>query len=710
MRGLHSAKRSLLTLAMMVSACSDGGAPPAPLPGDDGDDERMDATVRDARVAEGGADGGEAGADGGEAGAGDASLSALGPLMKVLSPVSTEDPDSANVVVGASMKVICQALRNPAGELVNPGSVKVNLYEDGKSKVLITQVATSTTTAGVFEADVSLKDIPHGKVRVECVASDTSTTPLTAAVDITALYDKGPEITFLSPAGGYVAAGTDSGEDVRVRFKVAPRALGTSVDVGATVKSIAVTVGGKAIPAPSRSTTEDDVYSFGVDFNDTALFSVVPDTLNVRVNAETGRLTGTNAAVATLSVGVDSVGPVITVRAPARVGGLDPVVSGKVDVVLEVTDALAGVEPTSVELRIEKLEGGKQAYPTSLGTTAGQFVASFDTGSFPGLPSLAVTLVARDKVGIETQSNLSIDIDTVAPWISLDPYPVREIANVSGTDQCSGAFDPLGDAVNEGVPAVDPVSGLPAQGYRPRALIWDRPLTIAGVPNVRHAMINTSTARLYIQHNTDVPLLIDSDNDPNHECDRIELSTGNTDKAPVTLLLSPILPQGTAFPAGSWQGPNFVLDFDSAPSARSPSTNQPICTSISPTFPGPAPLTGTTVPQGNPNVMSRIIRHTATGALPVVYAYSPVAAANDPSLTGKYYPVPRAGWACLVAVAEDNARNFAFSEPMRVCTEYGGAAACGPVPPSLTCTDGCVIPERFKRSAAGMPSFLRYAL
>jgi hypothetical protein len=64
----------------------------------------------------------------------------------------------------------------------------------------------------------------------------------------------------------------------------------------------------------------------------------------------------------------------------------------------------------------------------------------------------------------------------------------------------------------------------------------------------------------------------------------------------------------------------------------------------------------------------------------------------------------------LVASAKDNAGNVGFSEPMRVCAQRMNYV-CDQIPPaSLTCTDGCSIPAKFRRDApSAMPRVLRYS-
>jgi hypothetical protein len=120
-------------------------------------------------------------------------------------------------------------------------------------------------------------------------------------------------------------------------------------------------------------------------------------------------------------------------------------------------------------------------------------------------------------------------------------------------------------------------------------------------------------------------------------------------------------------------------------------------------------ISGQCIPNtlGNDTTMTRIIRHSAPGNHPVVFADSP--APSGSRSTGTDYVSADPGWQCLVAAAKDNAGNFAFSAPLRVCLEFDGVTCDSTPPASLTCTDGCVIPAQFLRDAADrMPRLIHY--
>ena len=110
-------------------------------------------------------------------------------------------------------------------------------------------------------------------------------------------------------------------------------------------------------------------------------------------------------------------------------------------------------------------------------------------------------------------------------------------------DECSGAFDPLGDAVNEGV--------VIGNAYRVRALVWDRPLTTSNQTSTRYAMIDNATARLYIRHNANVPLLVDSGKgDPPDPPESTGSMVAPEARRPPSMLL-PVVDQAPAIPSSA---------------------------------------------------------------------------------------------------------------------------------------------------------------
>jgi hypothetical protein len=656
--------------ALLLCACTGGGgAPPAPVEDPDMDattSPRPDAGRNDGGNRDGGGDGAsEAGADSGGAEAGEAGALELGPLLELLEP----EPDS--VVTGSTVGVRCRAERNPDGELVNPSSVKVALYLDDEVTPFATQVARSTSEADVFNAEVSLAEAPHGAIRIECSADDVAQQKHHSNLSIDALVDRGPRITFLIPVeGSFVQADVSDGEDVRVRFKVEPQPLHAD-DPGAEIDEIDVAVGGKPFAAIEQSSTEEHVYSFGLDFGDKAMFTVVPDTLSVRVDARNAR-TPSAASSESIAVGVDGDGPTIVVRAPVGVGGAEPIVSGKVDVLLEIKDALAGVEPSTVEMTI-----GSRSYPVeSLGNNL--YASTFEIGEFPGTSDLTLNFIAYDKLAIQTTGSQGVRIDDQPPWLSLMPPLVRELVprTEPTPDECSGAFDPLGDAPNDGQTVF--------KAMRLRALAWDRARQVSGQGLLHYSMVDQTSVDLVVQHDTSVPLLINSRGVAGAPCDAVNLQPAGGN-APVVIELDPMLPAGAAPVAGSLASEPNVTGLCVGKSGSPPAE---LCF--------------------NPE-MTRIIKHAVPGAFPVVYGVN----VTSSICTGDYYSNPTPGPLCMLAQARDNAGNASFSWPIRLCVEYADGEDNVVTCPSgvlddVTCTDGCELPAAFGPNASDrMPTVLQ---
>jgi hypothetical protein len=668
----------------LLAACGgDGGAQAAPI-GREEDSGTPTVTPKDAGAADAKADA--------------ASVSnPNGPVLSVVTPTPTDDPSSSDVISASAISVRCEVRKNPKGEIVDPTSVKVSIYQGEMTKAVLTQKATATGEADLYEAqNINLSDVAHGTIRIECEAADLGSKVERSMQSITTLLDKGPAIAFLSPMEkGYVSAARKLGSqgiDVSIRFRVSPQPLGED-DPGAAVTEVKAMVAGKQVPKIEPSTVEKDVYTFSLNFEDKTFFTVIPPSLSIRIEATNAR-SMPRVSSAVLNVGVDAVGPVITVKQPLGSGGGLPVVSGKVDVILTVSDALAGVKNDSVEVRIATDVPNMPVTYIASQISPGTYAASFETGRFPNRAILNISLAATDQVGIETITSMNVDVDSVPPWISLDPPNVREYyPKAQAGPQCTGSFDPLG-ALDPSGSYMGMVNDLDviAKAFRPAALLWDRPLSIPNVVSTV-ALIDVTTPKFYIQHNTSVPLLIDSDQDANHECDRINTSTEDTSKAPAALVLSALAPVGVAYPAGNWVAPNsFVEDLTTAPSVEG------LCHTTPPgVYPGQAPLAVDTV-------LRRIIRHTVQGGAPVVFVNNP--AASGLRSTGLDYQGAQPGWACLAATAKDRAGNSAFSPPLRVCFKFDGETCTSPPP---TCTDGCVIPALFSATAEGrMNTVLTY--
>lgn len=648
--------------ALMLCACTGGGgAPPAPIEDFDGEAPRFDGGPR-----------GDGGRDGSTEAGGEDGGAELGPSIELL------EPEADSVIVGSTVSARCHVERNPDGEPVDPSSVEVALYAGEETTAFATQVAASTSEANVFRAELSLANAPHGAVRVECSAEDISQQKLRGAQSVSTAVDRGPRISFLNLVeGGFSPADVNNGEDFRVRFKVEPQPLSDD-DLGAAIDGFTIAVNGKEVGGVEESATEEYAYSFGLDFGDKAVFTVVPNTLTVRVDARNAREPA-GTATKSLSVGVDGEGPEIVVMAPTGAGGAEPIVSGKVDVVLLITDDLAGVDPDSVEMKI-----GPKTYPVDAAGN-GRFVSTFEVGEFPDTADLTLNFTARDVIGNSTTASQGVRIDDQPPWVSLTPELTREVTGKAPSPVlCSGPFDPLGDdAPNDGEKVFKAV--------RLRALAWDRARQVSGQGILHYAMVDQTSVDIVVQHDPDIPLLINSMGVAGGPCDAVNLQPAAG--APVVIELDAIPPAG-ASPLG------VDLSVDPDVSAW--------CD----------PKTGTAPSQLCPtSEMTRVIKHSVPGGFPVIYGIN----VQTSICTGDYYSNPKPGPLCMVAKARDNAGNVAFSAPIKLCVEYADGEDGDPVDgidalvscpdgvlDDVECTDGCVLPTGFGPGAPDrMPRVVR---
>ena len=688
-------------LGMAAAACGSDSAPPAPF-SDAGGTRPPYTGVKDA------------GPDA------DAALQAEGaPLVTVMSPLDAPDPTSENVLVEGSVAVQCAVEKAADGDEINPESVQIKLYVDEEVEPRLSVKATSTSTEGVYENTLPLSEIPTGVIHVECSAEDASEDKRAGRAFANTFVDHGPTISFLHPSqGNFVAAGDGDGEDVRVRVQVEASPLADS-DPGAEVAEVRAWVGGLEIAEVAPSATEDNVYTFGVDFNDKALFkSGIPETFDVRISATNQRSPSAATAIAELSVGVDQSGPTISLISPAlRRNSQDPIVSGKVDVVVEVVDDLGQVVPGSVVLEING-PGGLESYTT---TSRGNdiYETSFQTASYEGMSKLELNIKAKDSAGYLSTLSQSIYIDTVPPWISLDPLPVREAISIttpgpSGNDwRCSGDFDPLGDE------AINDRQITQSRQFLPRAIVWDRAIEVGALSQEvgsidYYAMINGSddqAVQLYVQQDTAIPLIIDTDGDG--LCDAINTEPADATKAPVLIKLEPITPAGTA--PRSISGNPVVTDFTDDPLVTiDGSAGYFRCDPDNTTNP-PAELCEATT-------LTRALKHTVvtSSASPVIYAPKPE---KEVACVGSKYESPKTGWICLAVRANDAVGNEGLSEPIRVCVyDSNDPSKCpgnpgdvlasdAELPAGLSCTDTCTMPDHFLREPTGkirgMPRVVR---
>jgi hypothetical protein len=323
---------------------------------------------------------------------------------------------------------------------------------------------------------------------------------------------------------------------------------------------------------------------------------------------------------------------------------------------------------------------------------APEYSGKFQVGRYLGRSQLTINFIAEDLAGNETRIGKLVSLDSVPPWVSLDPPPVREVyASTSPANpSCSFPFDPVGsESVNDESVLTPPGDGIVQARYR--AVVWERGTAIAGNTVVNVSGVKDESVQLFIQSDPSIPLIVDSDDDPQHLCDSVNSKPSGL-KAPTVLDYEPILPVGTLDKVTP--GANFSSD-----PAITECTLEPCgagtCKAQEAADPVPELCT-------KESDLKLVIKHVITTAdVPVIYGLGP-AEGNAPGCTGiAWESTITTGWTCVVAAATDKVGNVGISKPLRVC--YGTPAQC-PESTKPSCTDGCVMPEVF--TAQGMPRVL----
>jgi hypothetical protein len=593
-------------------------------------------------------DGGRDAGTGADADTGTA-ITGVGPIVSVTAPAASTDPIAGPVLSGASVDVRCGAEQRPGAAPVDPTKVAISLFVGDAPEPKLTVPGTLMGANG-YGASLPLDDVPSGRVRLRCAAKDSAAAPAEAVSEISTFYDAGPSITFtnLNPMS-VIARGATEAVDLTIQFKVEPSLL-AEADAAADVNEVKLDVSGKEFTFPVSA---DGSYAQAIDFNS---FPPPVESVTVAVSA-TNKRTGAVTSTKQLIVKVDGEGPVITFTSPERPGGADPIVGGTVTMQMTITDALAGVVKGNVVASIE----GKE-YPVKVGAND-TYSFTFQAGEFEDTQELNVQVSAYDEARNLSLGTFLMHVDTVPPWVSLNPGPVRECARVSMT--CSAAFDPLGTWSPEDGQVV-------AQAAVHRALVWERGIDIAGNNVVWIAGVREGSTYLYEQSDATVPLLIDTNRDA--LCDAVNAPVA----APMGFSATRLTPAaiGGALPLGP---------IDVAPN---PGVGWSALTGAPPE------------PKCKESEMTYVIRHTMPGAPSVVYASNTAGVCTGQGYEGSKAP----GWTCIAAAARDSAGaqgNLGLSRPIRVCRklkpEDCGGAAVGSIlepPAGLTCTDGCTVPTQ----------------
>jgi hypothetical protein len=630
-------------------------------------------------------------AGGGTSGSGSGGMaSVLAPVIDITAPVGVTDPNVGPVLVDDQVTVLCSVKDSAqsGAKPVDPSSVKIEIFDaDGKS--LKSNAGAPTANKFEYSATFVLTDLPSGGVSFGCSASDTATPQHSATATLATLLDRGPEITIGEPLD---KSAHNLLGPMNVEFTATASPI-TDADKQADVSGVKLVVSGVTIPTVEQG---DGRYQASVDFTDKNLFSSPPSgAAPIVITASNGRKKPGKATRA-LSYGivVDGVGPVIALAAPQAKS-----VIGRASILtFNVTDAGSNVDRATVAVKLNE-ETKFFSATDNQWTWDASGAFSFRMGAALANNAdtqVTVNVLAKDQAGNASTGNSRIYyLDNKPPIVDLDPPNVYEVRSGTEPDtmQCSDVFDPLG-AFDGSLPP-PPTNGSPndlstiVNFGRFRSLIWDLTNTKAGQSETYPAYVDRDSARIYVQTNTDSPLLADDDHDG--ICD--EIWTGSiphqrkpTDKPLPFVKMIYLAPTGGV----SWghAAPNVAEC-----KAGNVETAARLCSS-----PGVSD-------------MSVVIRHP-TGAQqpfePVIYAIEPDSNPLSLTCTGIQWEISSAitmaeganklGWVCIAARAMDTVGNVGISPPLRVCLDDGtNPDRCKGMPPP-SCTDACTPPPHFNIS------------
>jgi hypothetical protein len=594
------------------------------------------------------------GGAGGEGGASDSPGTALAPTVVITSPAEVTDPNENGVLTASDVTVTCSVTQSTAvgSAKVNAAAVKLAIL-DAAGKVIEEKPAAPTGQANEFSTKFSLTALPSGMVGFTCKGEDTS--KRSASDSVATFLDKGPTITIVTPVADSAHA---LSEALDIEFTVAATPLSdtdTHADVDAD--SITLEIASKPIDL-SEASDKPGHYRLQVNLADPKLFNPAPTgPVPLLITATNQRTPKAITASLTEDVLVDGAGPIIKIVSP-----LDKaVVGGKVKLTFEATDAVSGVDPSTIVVALNMVDHPFDASSDSWGVNGNAYTFEFDSRQVDNAKvQITVNVGATDKVGnVSTGASELLYLDNYPPDIDLDPLNIRTA--LSPSNKCSNSFDPVGNA------ALNDLEQVARAGIF-RALVVDQTNTDPEVPISHFSKTNPSSVRLYLQGDPTKPLLVDKDTDG--LCDDVA-EVDSTD----SLALASVAKGG---------GPWYQNDAAAAPAAAALGCALPL---------DEAPKAPDHLCTANASDMWQVIQDEVN-LLPIIYAASPTP--NSLECTGVAWEfggkLDADGWVCFATRAVDNAGNVGVSRPIRICVDdaRAGTPACATQslePPS--CTDGC---------------------
>lgn len=597
------------------------------------------------------------------------------PVIEITSPVAEDDPDGPGVLIDSEIDVLCHVTQSPAdGSMPVAESTIVLQMLDAHGEVVPsvadgTLQAQKTDNANEYSAHFLLSKVPdNGKIGFRCMAYDTSDPALPGSDVVVTLVDHGPKITRNEPEEDSPHALEGA---VHFEFSVDEAPLTKTGDDGAKITKVELIVGGVTIDEADVH-EKGGVYTVDVSLDDKTHFPTPPsgDT-PVTIRATNARKV---TAIESYSFVVDGKGPEITVTAPER----RSVAGGLVNLMFDVVDDASGVDKEEVIVAIN----GDEHHYGEAGTwthDGDHYTYQFDSRLIEGsVYQAGFTLRATDRVGNESVGeSWLIYLDNVAPIVDMNPGNVRQWQKTTDALYCSASFDPLGAAIGGDSDNIAFIQNINDNSALIRTMVWERTNPGAGA---RYSKIVPDEVFVYVQPNTDEPLLTDGDDDDTL-CDDIPKELRDTlEVIHLTAL----------------DGLKGAADF----TADDPSTAPPL-SGYGCEF-NPEPGTLKYLCDDEVSDLATLINFDGEGHEPAIYALEP---APGWQCTGAPYELgahAEEGWVCLAARARDYAGNIGFSRPIRVCyddyrTPSHPACLNGLNPPS--CTDGCDLPPTFPGDA-----------
>ncbi len=610
--------------------------------------------------------------------------SALAPRIQITSPNAAADPNVDAVIIDNQITVTCDVTQSTAkgAAAVDPATVQIELLDaDGKSIKSMSGVPTQNDNE--YAASFSLTLVASGPLTVRCGASDKASPANSASASIDTFVDHGPEVGAVQPTEN---SPHNLLGPMTVEFATAPVPL-TKADKQAAVSGVTLMIGGVEIPTMAAGSGS---YKATVNFSDKSLFSAPPTgKVPVLIKARNQRKAPDKASASLAYTFVlDGTGPAIALGSPV----VNAVVGRASVLTFTVTDALSGIEPVDVLVRLNSVD-----YPFSstdgkwTSTTDGQYSFLFGgelLASNKGDTQVTVNVLAKDRAGNSSLGMSRLyNLDNQPPLVDLDPpnaYIVRA-GTSAAKKQCSDYFDPVG----EGAPSD---LGTITNFGRFRALVYDLTNEKPGQTDFFYAGPNKDSVQLFVQYDNSSPLLADDDMDG--VCD--EIWTGSpphqkkpTDKPIPFLGLKQLLPN-MGLPRGGVSFHSAEIDSNLGCMGGQQNSFPALC-------------------KDNSSDMSVVVHHDNGNTEPIIYAIQPSDSSTDLLCTGQPWDVSTAistsaggtttpGWVCLAARALDNVGNPGVSAPIRICLDDGTSSdGCKNDPPS--CTDNCTPPPHLSANS-----------